>query len=90
MDFALAIKGRLTRNVILREVDSQSEIELGRHIDPAEKKSLFPNSLNSRNSQSLIIIIVFPLAHACPFAQPPIDTRGHFFGAHVWEGFKIF
>ena len=41
MNFARAVKGRLTRNVILREVDSQSEIELGRHLDPAEKKSLF-------------------------------------------------
>jgi hypothetical protein len=41
MDFARAVKGRLTRNGILREVDSQSEIELGRHLDPAEKKSLF-------------------------------------------------
>ena len=41
MDFARAVKGRLTRNGILREVDSQSEIELGRHLDPAEKEVLF-------------------------------------------------
>ena len=41
MDFARAVKGRLTRNVVLREVDSQSEIELGRHLDPVEKKVLF-------------------------------------------------
>ena len=45
MDFARAVKGRLTRNVILREVDSQSEIELGRHLDPAEKSSLFSRFL---------------------------------------------
>jgi hypothetical protein len=41
MDFARAVKGRLTQNVLLRELDSQSEIELGRHLNPAEKKSLF-------------------------------------------------
>jgi hypothetical protein len=41
MNFAKAVKGKLTRNGILREVDSQSEIELGRHLDPSEKTSLF-------------------------------------------------
>ena len=41
MNFAKAVKGKLTRNGILREVDSQSEIELGRHLDPSEKASLF-------------------------------------------------
>ena len=41
MNFAKAVKGTLTRNGILREIDSQSEIELGRHLHPAEKSSLF-------------------------------------------------
>jgi hypothetical protein len=41
MNFSHAVKGPLTRSGILREVDSQSEIELGRHLDPAEKTSLF-------------------------------------------------
>ena len=41
MNFAKAVKGKLTRNSILKEVDSQSEIELGRHLDPSEKTSLF-------------------------------------------------
>ena len=55
MDFARAVKGRLTRNVILREVDSQSEIELGRHLDPAEKKSRFfqiPSRAGSRQNSA--------------------------------------
>ena len=41
MNFARAAKGRLTRDVILREVDSQSEIELCRRLDPSEKSLLF-------------------------------------------------
>ena len=41
MNFSKVVKGKLTRNGILREVDSQSEIELGRHLDPSEKTSLF-------------------------------------------------
>ena len=41
MNFAHAVKGTLTRSGVSREVDSQSEIELGRHLDPAEKTSLF-------------------------------------------------
>ena len=45
MNFARAVRGTLTRSAILREVDSQSEIELGRHLDPAEKSSLFSRFL---------------------------------------------
>ena len=41
MNFAKAVRGTFTRNGILREIDSQSEIELGRHLHPAEKSSLF-------------------------------------------------
>jgi hypothetical protein len=41
MNFAKAVKGTFTRNGILREIESQSEIELGRCLDPAEKSSLF-------------------------------------------------
>ena len=41
MNFAKAVKGALSENYILREIDSQSEIELGRHLGPAEKSSLF-------------------------------------------------
>ena len=41
MNFTKAVKGKLTRNIILREIDSKSELEIGRHLDPAEKSSLF-------------------------------------------------
>ena len=58
MNFALAAKGTLTRGGILREVDSQSEIELGRHLDPAEKTTLFakfsPQHVLNRIQQVLV------------------------------------
>ena len=41
MNFARAVKGTMTRDVTLREVDSQSEIELGQHLDSPEKSILF-------------------------------------------------
>ena len=41
MNFARATKGTLTRDGLLREVDCQSELELGRHLDPSEKTVLF-------------------------------------------------
>ena len=37
MNFAQAARGTLTRDGMLREVNSQSEIELGRHLDAPEK-----------------------------------------------------
>ena len=37
MNFARAARGTLTREGMLREVDSQSEIELGRHLDGPER-----------------------------------------------------
>ena len=36
MNFARAARGTMTREGMLREVDSQSEIELGRHLDGPE------------------------------------------------------
>ena len=41
MNYAKAAKGTLTHNGLLREVDCQSELELGRHLDPSEKAVLF-------------------------------------------------
>ena len=37
MNFAQAARGTRTREGMLREIDSQSEIELGRHLDAAER-----------------------------------------------------
>ena len=37
MNFARAARGTMTREGMLREVDSQSEIELGRHLDGPER-----------------------------------------------------
>ena len=41
MNFAQAARGTLTRDGMLREIDSQSEIELGRHLDAPEKAGIF-------------------------------------------------
>ena len=41
MNYARAAGGKLTTDKILRDIDSQSEIELGRHLDPSEKNLLF-------------------------------------------------
>ena len=40
MNFARAARGTHTRESMLREVDSQSEIELGRHLDGSERDIL--------------------------------------------------
>ena len=40
MNFAQVARGTFTRESMLREVDSQSEIELGRHLDATEREML--------------------------------------------------
>ena len=40
MNFAQAARGTLTRDGMLRLVNSQSEIELGRHLDALERAVL--------------------------------------------------
>ena len=61
MNFTKAVKGKLTRNSILREIDSKSELEIGRHLDPAEKSSLFckfsPQLVLNRIQQVLFKLI---------------------------------
>ena len=65
MNFAKGVKGTLTRKDILREIDSQSEVELGRHLDSAEKSSLFclnsPQLVFSKIQQVISIIITYIL-----------------------------
>ena len=41
MDYVRALKGPGTRNSVLNAIDAQSEVELSRHLDSAEKESLF-------------------------------------------------
>ena len=41
MNYARATKGTLSHDGLLREVDCQSELELGRRLDPSEKAVLF-------------------------------------------------
>ena len=41
MNYAQAARGTVTRDGMLREIDSQSEIELGRHLDAPEKTRIF-------------------------------------------------
>ena len=40
MNFAQAARGTLTHDDMLRQVNSQSEIELGRHLDAPERAVL--------------------------------------------------
>ena len=55
MDYSRAVRGPLTLDRILNDVDSQSETELGRHLDPCEKDLLFsrfpPEVVRSRIEQ---------------------------------------
>ena len=41
MNFSRAVKGSLTRGGVVKEIDSQTETELGRPLTPSEKTSLF-------------------------------------------------
>ena len=41
MSYAKAARGTLTHGGLLREVDCQSEVELGRRLDPSEKAILY-------------------------------------------------
>ena len=48
MNYARAAKGTLSYDGLMREVDCQSEVELGRRLDPSEKAVLlrrFPPDL---------------------------------------------
>ena len=55
MNFSKAVRGQMSLDRILRDVDSQSETELGRHLDPSEKDLLFsrfpPEVVKSRIDQ---------------------------------------
>ena len=69
MNFARATKGPLTRSGATREIDCQSEIELGRHLNPAEKTSLFlkfsPQLVLNRIQQVIIINSINPSLNSC-------------------------
>ena len=41
MNYAKATKGKSTQADFLREIDCQSEVDLGRRLDPEEKALLF-------------------------------------------------
>ena len=41
MDYARATRGKMTQEQLLRQIDSQCETELGRHLDSFEKDLLF-------------------------------------------------
>ena len=41
MNYARAVRGKMTREQLLREIDSQCETELGRHLDSSERNILF-------------------------------------------------
>ena len=59
MNFAQAARGTMTREGMLREVDSQSEIELGRHLDGPERgilMSRFPLEVIVRCTDKVSIL----------------------------------
>ena len=57
MNYVRALKGPGTRNSVMKDIDAQSEVEFGRHLDPAEKDLLFnkfsPELVSSRIQQVL-------------------------------------
>ena len=63
MDFSRAVKGTLTRDGVLREIDSQSDVEFGRHLNAVEKTSLFarfsPALIQNRIDQVFISSKIF-------------------------------
>ena len=63
MDFSRAVKGTLTRDGVLREIDSQSDVEFGRHLNALEKTSLFakfsPAFIQNRIEQVFILSKMF-------------------------------
>ena len=60
MNYVRALKGPGTRNNVMKDIDSQSEVEFGHHLDSAEKDSLFnkfsPELVLSRIEQVLFEI----------------------------------
>ena len=40
MNYAQAVKGKVTRSSAMREITSQSELELGRTLSPEEESKL--------------------------------------------------
>ena len=60
MNYGRALKGPGTRNSVMKDIDAQSEVEFGRHLDPAEKDLLLnkfsPELVLSRIQQVLYII----------------------------------
>ena len=41
MDYVRALKGPGTRDSVMKDIDAQSEVELGHPLDPSEKELLF-------------------------------------------------
>ena len=64
MNFAQAARGTRTREGMSREIDSQSEIELGRHLDAAERgiiMSRFPIEVIVRCIDKVSNIFKYPM-----------------------------
>ena len=76
MNFARATKGTLTKDGLLREIDCQSELELGRHLDSSEKTVLFsrfsPEKVVSRIEQVCNLLkafLFFQIFNFCSMAM---------------------
>ena len=57
MNYVRALKGPGTRDSVMKDIDAQSEVELGHPLDPSEKELLFnkfsPELVSSRIQQVL-------------------------------------
>ena len=74
MNYARAAKGPMTHAVLLREIDCQSEVELGRHLDASEKAVLYarfpPDLVVSRIYQ---VGIFLKYCYICNFSISSMD-----------------
>ena len=75
MSYAQAARGSLTHNGLLREVDCQSEVELGRCLDPSEKAVLY--------SRFPPDIVVRRIHQVCNFSKALSYSQGLNFSSMV-------
>ena len=81
MDYVRALKGPGTRNSVLNAIDAQSEVELSRHLDSAEKESLF-NKLSPE-------LVLSSIQQVLKKIQIAFISKLIFILVWLW-GFKVF
>ena len=82
MNYVRAVKGPGTRTSVLKDIDAQSEVELGRLLDPEEKELLF-NKFSSELVLSRIQQVLYKLLN--PFLSKPIVILVWLWGSEVFD-----